>query len=128
MGDKKMNSNLLYIRQRSNSTKKLIAKLLNVSVYTYIGYETGRLLIPNEILIMFAKVYNIPTSDLFCREEDISNATTNKLSFLSNISEAEREKQLIKNLTGSSHSNISYHGINQLKNKIISSISYKEMP
>ena len=77
---------------------------------------------------MFAKVYNIPTSDLFCREEDISNATTNKLSFLSNISEAEREKQLIKNLTGSSHSNISYHEINQLKNKIISSISYKEVP
>ena len=61
MGDKKMNSNLLYIRQRSNSTKKLIAKLLNVSVYTYIGYETGRLLIPNEILTMLAKVYNIPT-------------------------------------------------------------------
>lgn len=123
-----MSSNLLYIRQISNSTKKLIAKLLNVSVYTYAGYETDRLLIPNEIFVMFAKVYNIPTSDLFCREEDISDTTINKLHLLSTISEKEREQQLTENLTGSSHSNLSYREINQIKNKIINNISYKEVP
>lgn len=122
-----MCTNLLYMRQKSNSTKKIIAKLLNVSVYTYTGYETDRLIIPNEVLVMLAKIYNIPISDLFCKEEAISDTTINKLHLLSSISEAQRVQQLTENLTGNSHTNISYREIKKIKNSIINNINYKEV-
>lgn len=122
-----MNSNMLYIREKSNASKKLIAKLLNTSVYTYTGYETNRLLVPNEIFIMFAKIYDIPTSDIFCCTNEITTTTIKKLAYLSEINNEEREKILTKNLSGNSSSNLSYREIKQIKDKIIDKISYKEV-
>lgn len=122
-----MNSNMLYIREKSNASKKLIAKLLNISVYTYTGYETNRLLVPNEIFIMFAKIYDMPTSDIFCCTNEITTTTIKKLAYLSEINNEEREKILTKNLSGNSSSNLSYREIKQIKDKIIDKISYKEV-
>lgn len=122
-----MNSNMLYIREKSNASKKLIAKLLNTSVYTYTGYETNRLLVPNEIFIMFAKIYDMPTSDIFCCTNEITTTTIKKLAYLSEINNEEREKILTKNLSGNSSSNLSYREIKQIKDKIIDKISYKEV-
>ena len=66
-----MQNNIEYIRIMSNTSKKLISKLLNVSVYTYNGYITNRLIVPDEILILFSKLYCIPLETLLCTKESI---------------------------------------------------------
>lgn len=123
-----MDSNLLFVREQLQITKKFISKLLNISVYTYTGYETGRLIIPVEILIMLSKIYNISTSDLLCKPQDITNDCLKLIKRLNKLSEKEKENMLIENLIGRSSNNLSYKEINTIKNKIVNEIKDKEVP
>lgn len=123
-----MASNLLFIREQLQITKKFISKLLNISVYTYAGYENGRLSIPIEILIMLSKIYNISTSDLLCKPKNISNDCLKLIEQLNKLSEKEKEATLIKNLTDGSSYNLSYKRINTIKSKILNDIKYRGVP
>lgn len=117
-----MYNNFSYIRQKTQISQKTIAKLLNISVYTYIGYENNRLVIPEEILIMFGKLYDIPTQELICHPQLISKATENKLNELLILDDAKKECKLIKNLTGDSLKKLSYRKIKLIKENIINEI------
>lgn len=122
-----MNSNLLFIREKLQIIKKFISQLLNVSVYTYIGYESGRLIIPIEILIMLSKIYNISTWDLLCKPQDITDDCLMIIERLNKLSKKEKENMLIKNLIGCSSNNISYKEISAIKNKILYELKDKEV-
>lgn len=122
-----MDSNLLFIREKLQITKKFISQLLNVSVYTYIGYESGRLIIPIEILIMLSKIYNISTRDLLCKPQDITDDCLIIIERLNKLSKEEKENMLIKNLIGCSSNNLSYKEISAIKNKILYELKDKEV-
>ena len=121
-----MTNNLSFIRECSRVSKKFMSKLLNVSVYTYTGYETGRLIIPKEVLIMIERAYSIAVYDIFCPNKNISKHCVDVLKQLSSCSEQEREKVLIKNLTGDYCCNLTYKNISVIKNKLRSKIYEKE--
>lgn len=123
-----MVSNLLFIREELQITKKFISRLLNISVYTYIGYETGRLIIPTEISIMLSKIYNIPTGDLLCCIQKITPQSLNTIKQIKKLGETEKEQLLIKNLTGNSDGKLSYRDITAVKSKIIEEIKCKKVP
>lgn len=122
-----MDSNLLFIREKLQITKKFISQLLNVSVYTYIGYESGRLIIPIEILIMLSKIYNISTRDLLCKPQDITDDCLIIIERLNKLSKEEKENMLIKNIIGCSSNNLSYKEISAIKNKILYELKDKEV-
>lgn len=46
------------LREDSDTSQKVLAKLLNVSQTTYSRYETGHLDIPSQSLIRLAEYYN----------------------------------------------------------------------
>lgn len=51
--------NLIKIRKFANVSPKMLSKLLNVTVHTYVAYEQGKMTPPPEIIKMIAMLYNI---------------------------------------------------------------------
>ena len=123
-----MASNLLFIREQLQITKKFISRLLNVSVYTYIGYEKDRLIIPTEILIMLSEIYRIPVDDLLCCQENISQQSLTVINQAKQLSTEKKEQLLIKNLTGNSESKFSYRDIAAVKAAILKEIKSEKVP
>ena len=109
-----MENNLLYLRKNSKTTKKMLAFFLNVSVYTYTGYENNRLTIPPEVVSMLIMLFNLPKNAFFEQIENNIEAN-NQIKSLSNLTEQEKEKLFIFRLTGKSYEKISYHQINTIK-------------
>lgn len=110
-----MNNNFLYFLNKANISKKTLAKLLNTSVYTYCGYETNRLTVPNEVIIMFRKMFGITVEEIFSGPALISEETKITLEQLSKLKESEQEYELIRRLTGKDCQNISYKEIGEIK-------------
>lgn len=124
-----MQNNIEYIRIISNTSKKLISKLLNVSVYTYNGYITNRLIVPDEILILFSKLYCIPLETLLCSEELIPSEIISKTKSLTNLSDLEKEQYFTQNLTGKKTLKLTYHTINTIKKEISHGLTdYNDKP
>ena len=123
-----MDNNLCFFRSKARISKKTLSKLLNTSVYTYMGYENNRLIIPTEIKILYCKLMDIPINDLFCNIESISNSTIKKMSFLSELDEQAKERKLIFNLTGEENKLVTYTNINSIKQNIYQKIKDKEVP
>ena len=118
-----MQNNIEYIRIISNTSKKLLSKLLNVSVYTYNGYITNRLIVPDEILILFSKLYCIPLETLLCTKESIPATIILKIESLATLSDLEKEQYFTQNLTGEKTLKLTYHTINTIKKEISNSIT-----
>lgn len=118
-----MQNNIEYIRIISNTSKKLLSKLLNVSVYTYNGYITNRLIIPNEILILLSKLYCIPLETLLCAKELIPKDIIFRIETLTTLSDLEKEQYFTQNLTGKKSLKLTYHIINTIKKEISHSIT-----
>ena len=118
-----MQNNIEYIRIKSNTSKKLLSKLLNISIYTYNGYITDRLIIPNKILILFSKLYCISLETLLCTKESITAEIISKIESLTTLSDSEKEQYFIQNLTGEKSLKLTYHTINTIKKEISHSIT-----
>lgn len=116
-------NNLQYIREIAKIPKKMISDLLNVSVYTYTGYEQGRLPIPYENETIIKRMYNININELYCDINSLSFTTKNKLLGFSQLSEQEKKEALIYNLTKKHKKNLTYRQINKIKNFIRNTIS-----
>lgn len=118
-----MNNNLLYIREMANIPKKVISDLINVSVYTYTGYEQGRMFIPEETKIIIKNIYDISLNELCCSINDISETTRNKLMQLAHLTNQEKKEKLIYNLTKRRSENLTYRQINKIKATIRNNIN-----
>lgn len=120
-----MENNLLYIRQKSKTTKKILACYLNISVYTYTGYENNRLAIPPEVLTMLSIMFDIPKHTLFDKIDN--NIEVNKkIEYLSKLTEQEKEKLFILRLTGKTYKKLSYHKISTIKKQLRENLNSQE--
>ena len=111
-------NNLKYFRTISNLTRKELSSLMNVTVYTYQGYEDDRMVMRPETVILVSMIYNIDKNDIFCPESDVSEDTLEKLNNLGAMFEKERYSQLILNLTGEKKDRVGYKQINIILKKI----------
>ena len=110
-------NNLKLIRTSAGVSRKTISRLLNVSVHTYAGFETGRMTLPREIEIMLSNIFMIEVDDLEIDADLLIEKYSSSLFYLSNLSEDEKKKLMIKNLFGREEK-ATYHTIRLLKNKI----------
>lgn len=111
-------NNLKYFRTIANLTRKELSSLMNVTVYTYQGYEDDRMVMRPETVILVSMIYNIDKNDIFCPENNVSEDTLEKLNNLSAMPEKERYGQLIFNLTGEMKERVGYKQVNIILKKI----------
>ncbi len=111
-------NNLKYFRTIANLTRKELSSLINVTVYTYQGYEDDRMVMRPETVILVSMIYNIDKHDIFCPESSVSEYTLEKLNNLGAMPENERYGQLIFNLTGEKKDRVGYKQINMILKKI----------
>ena len=111
-------NNLHYLRELCKAGRKELAFLINATVYTYHGYEQGRLVLPEETIWLIANIYGIDKNDILCEEEDISERTKQVLAQLSVLTKEQRWQYFIKNLTGKEKEKISYQEIEEIKSEI----------
>lgn len=113
-----MKNNLRLFRDAAGLQMSDISKLLNIRVDRYRQYEKGNMLMPNAILIMVSKIYNIPICFLFCSSSDIDDNTIEYLNGISKLDHSDKILVLIKNLTGAELTKLSYHQIAKIINGI----------
>lgn len=65
------------LSEENNLTQKAVSKLLPVAEKTYAHYESGRISIPVESLIILAKHYNV-SMNYICGVSDIRNEFAGK--------------------------------------------------
>lgn len=123
-----MNNNFLYFRNKANVSKKTLAKLLNTSVYTYCGYENNRLTVPDEVLIMFSKIFDIGIEEIFLDPALISKDTKINLEKFNELKESEQKYELIRRLTGEARHNVSYKEIGAIKRDIYNKLKSDGVP
>lgn len=104
-------NNLNFFRETACLSKKEIASLMNVTVYTYMGYEEERMIMSEETKMLISMIFNIDIEQISCCKTNISNTTINKLNVLSQMSQDERYRNLIYNLTGKKQDKIGYKQI-----------------
>ena len=113
-----MKNNLRLFRDAAGLQMSDISKLLNIRVDRYRQYEKGNMLMPNAILIMVSQIYNIPICFLFCSSSDIDDNTIEYLNGISKLDHSDKILVLIKNLTGTELTKLSYHQIAKIINGI----------
>lgn len=113
-----MKNNLRLFRDATGLQMSDISKLLNIRVDRYRQYEKGNMLMPNAILIMVSQIYNIPICFLFCNSSDIDDNTIEYLNGISKLDHSDKILVLIKNLTGTELTKLSYHQIAKIINGI----------
>jgi transcriptional regulator with XRE-family HTH domain len=113
-----MKNNLRLFRDAAGLQMSDISKLLNIRVDRYRQYEKGNMLMPNAILIMVSKIYNIPICFLFCSSSDIDDNTIEYLNGISKLDHSNKILVLVKNLTGAELAKLSYHQIAKIINGI----------
>ena len=114
-----MKTNLKEFREKSLLTAKQLSILLNVSVHTYIAMEQDKFSLSPEIIIMIAKIYQMPTHFLF--EDSILNQEeidAIMINFSKLPNEEKRFQLAVKNLTGGVVEKSLHRQIRKLKNQI----------
>ena len=111
-------NNIPYLRKQAKISHSTIAKLLNVSVYTYDGYESGRLEYPSEIEILFCRLLGISVNDLYCECTNISDSTLNIIEHLSHLSDDQQVKLFTSNVLSTDNSTLNYQKIRKIKEDI----------
>ena len=103
-----MKNNLKFFRDAADLHMSDVSKLLNIRVDRYRQYESGTMIMPDALLIMVAKMYNIPISFLFCNRADING---NSIEYLNDISKLDHNRKipmLAKNLAGTASPKLTY--------------------
>ena len=122
-----MDENFLGIREQANVTRKTVSKLLNISVCMYMRYENHKWVIPVEIVMMFCKMFNISSNELYLDSSQFSFNTINGLEYISTLSEREQELYFMHNLTGEPAKRISYTRIEAVKKQLRKCYESKEV-
>ncbi len=111
-------NNLRYFRDLCNAKRAELSSLMNVTAYTYQGYEQGRILLPPETVILISKIYGIIPDEIFDEPSNIPESTIQRLKKLSGLTKSQRHRCFVTNLTGKEQDKLSYTQIG----KIIASI------
>lgn len=113
-------NNLRYFRDIANVPPILLARLLNVTVHTYIAYEQEKTSMEKEIVKMLSLIYCVNELDLFAPVETINDITLQYLNNLSTLSIEDKQKELLRNLTGKESAVLNYRNINKVKRDLAS--------
>ena len=111
-------NNLKYFREYVSIKPSELSKLLNIRTDAYLNYEKETNDIPEVIVIMLSRIYNVGRDQLFCQQGDIESNTFAKLNALKVLEQHDKHLMLIQNLVGAQCSKLSYRQINKLKNSI----------
>ncbi len=111
-------NNLSYFRKESGVEAKQLARLLNVTVHTYLGFEQEKMCIPPEIEIMLAVIYCVERSELFCEKSQIKKDSIKRIQSLSHYDKTVLLDLLSTRLLGSDHIAVNYRTINKVKDEI----------
>lgn len=109
-------NNLKLFRELSGIDRLIIARFLNVNIYTYMGYENERLVLPKSIERMIAKMYNIEVDDIYRISDLLSQDTVANLKSISLLEKDKQIELLFFNLTGKKSGRLTYREISQIKN------------
>lgn len=114
-------NNLRLLRKMIDVPPKKLAKLLNVTAYTYIAFEQEKMNIPLEIVKMLSMIYQVD-EEILLGSEMLQNAElSEKFSRIAKFPEDEKYNLLCKALLGE-NVKFNYHNIKEVKNKIMDSI------
>ena len=111
-------NNLSYFRKVSGVEIKQLARLLNVTAHTYLGFEQEKMSIPQEIEIMLAIIYCVDRTELFCEENLIREDSIKRIQALSNCDKTTLFELFSTRLLGSNHTSVNYRTINKVKDEI----------
>lgn len=111
-------NNLSYFRKESGVEVKQLARLLNVTAHTYLGFEQEKMGIPQEIEIMLAIIYCVDRTELFCEESLIRKDSIKRIQALSNYDKTALFELLSTRLLGNDHIAVNYRTINKVKDEI----------
>lgn len=109
--------NLIKIRKLANVSPKILSKLLNVTVHTYIAFEQERMIMPKEILKMLSLVFRIDEETIFDSSKQLSDKDTEQLIKISLLSDEEKLKYLASGIL-EENITINYRNISNIKRKI----------
>lgn len=112
-------NNLRDIRDIAKIEPKFIAKLLNVTVHTYIAYEQEKMQMPPEVIKMIEIIYDIDKTALFDVDAYLH---PNILKKLKELSMAENKYELMTFRLLGEIKNPNYHYISKVKNQIKESL------
>ena len=104
-------NNLVFFRETAGLTRKELATLMNVTVYTYQGYEEGRMIMLHEAKALLSKIYGVRMDEIDCEQSKISPKVVQNLVDLSNLPQNERFSKLIYNLIGKKQNKVGYKQI-----------------
>lgn len=111
-------NNLNNFRKTSGIEAKQLARLLNVTVHTYLGFEQEKMEMPLEIQIMLSIIYCVDRNELFCEESFIRSDSVKRIQALSHYDKTTLFVLLSKRLLGNEHISVNYRTINKVKSQI----------
>ncbi len=111
-------NNLAYFRKLAGLEAKQLAKMVDVTVHTYNGFEKNIMSIPFEVAGMLAMLYDITSADLFCEEYQISEEAIEGVNALGQMSESDRHRLFMKRLFDDEDAVIKYRNIKRLKDRL----------
>ena len=91
---------LIDLRKKADIPPVFFSKLLNITVYTYIAYEQGKMVPPPEIIKMLSLMYNISES-VFYESDSADDNLSEALKEMSKLSRDEKFKLLSFRVLGS---------------------------
>ena len=113
-------NNLRYFRDIANVPPILLSRLLNVTLHTYIAYEQEKTSMEKVIVEMLSLIYCVNELDLFAPIETINDITLKYLNNLSTLSIEDKQKELLRNLTGKDSAVLNYRNISKVKRDLAS--------
>lgn len=114
-------NNLKELRMISNVSPKMLSRLLNVTVYTYLAYEQEKMNIPPELVKMISMIYDISEEIILSPLFEIDTSSIKELTNIASMSEEERFKVLCHRIIND-NCNPSYRDIKKIKDDIRNSL------
>ena len=109
--------NLLKIRKLANVNPKILSKLLNVTVHTYLAFEQEKMVISFELIKMLSLIFRIDEKKIIDSSNQLEKQDKEQLIKISSLSEEEKLHYLALGILGEGVK-INYKNISKVKNKI----------
>lgn len=114
-----MNGILYYIRTKSSVSTSTLAHLLHTSVYTYIGYESGRLLMPTNVSLMLCEIFKVNFNNPEVTIATLPQETLSLINLLQSVNETKQLEILIRSLTNNQKDHLTYREIQTIKQQFL---------
>ena len=109
-------NNLIEIRKIADVNPKIMSKLLNVTVHTYLAFEKAQMEMPKEILKMISMIFRVD-EETIDSSKSLSEDTVEQLREISSLSAEDKIKYLASGILGESTA-VNYRNISIVKNKL----------